>query len=216
MATAQRRPRGRPTGGGISADQAKDVLMDAAEELFTTRGYRASTMEAIAAHAGYSRAAIYRQFPNRRALVAAMVNRTTQSHIAAMLPRLPQGAGPMAILVEALVIVATELVSDPLLMTISEQAPDGTVASLIAEDPALTQLVEATIAGIIATDAEVIRPGLRPYDVAQFVIPTALTLLLQAVPGASAPAVARRYLHTFVLPAIVTDPPPPGPVFDGR
>lgn len=213
MSTAQRRPRGRPAGGGISAEQAKTVLMNAAEELFITKGYRVTTMEDIARHAGYSRAAIYRQFPNRRALIAAMVNRITQRHIAAMLPRLPEGAGLITILVEALVIVASELVEDPLLQSMAEQASDDTVVVLIAEDPALTQLVEATIAGIIATDANVFRPGLQPYDVAQFIIATALGLLLQTVPGTGDPDVARRYLETFILPAIVNDPPPATRVF---
>lgn len=187
--------------------------MDAAEELFIADGYRATTMEAIAAHAGYSRAAIYRQFPNRRALLAAMVNRTTQQHMAAMLPRLPEGAGLVTVLVEALVIVASELVEDPLLKTISEQAPEGTVAALIAEDPALVQLVETTVAGMVADDADRLRPGLRAHDVAQFIIATALSLLLHTVPGAGDPDVARRYLQTFVLPALVRDPPPPCEVF---
>lgn len=51
------------------------------------------------------------------------------------------------------------------------------------------------------------RPGLQPYDVAQFIIATALGLLLQTVPGTGDPDVARRYLETFILPAIVADPP---------
>ncbi|CAJ1587542.1 helix-turn-helix domain-containing protein [[Mycobacterium] wendilense] len=216
MPTAQRRPRGRPAGGGISADQAKTVLMDAAEELFIANGYRATTMEAIAQHAGYSRAAIYRQFPNRRALIAAMVNRTTQHHMAAMLPRLPEGAGLITVLVEALVIVASELVEDPLLRTISEQAPDGTIASMIAEDPALVSLVEATVAGMGTDDSNRLRPGLRAHDVAQFIIATALSLLLHTVPGTSDPDVTRRYLQTFVLPALVHNPPPPSGVFPQR
>ncbi len=57
------------------------------------------------------------------------------------------------------------------------------------------------------------RPGLQPYDVAQFIIATALSLLLQTVPGTNDPDVARRYLETFILPAIVADPPPATRVF---
>ena len=110
-------------------------------------------------------------------------------------------------------ITQSELVEDPLLQSMSEQASDDAVVVLIADDPALTQLVEATIAGIIATDADVFRPGLQPYDVAQFIIATALSLLLQTVPGTNDPDVARRYLETFILPAIVADPPPATRVF---
>ncbi len=60
------------------------------------RGYQASTMETIAHEAGYSRAAIYRLFPNRRRLLEALVRRTTtryQARIAARLPAAP-GSGP--------------------------------------------------------------------------------------------------------------------------
>ncbi|WP_235683007.1 TetR/AcrR family transcriptional regulator [Mycolicibacterium alvei] len=200
-------------GGGNTAEQAREVLMDAAEYLFVTRGYRASTMEVIAHEAGYSRTAIYRQFTNRDDLIAAIVQRTTQRHMGSILPRIPDGAGPIALLVESLVIVATELVSDPLLNTIADQTPEGTIASLIAGDSDLTELVTTTIEGIIAEDAGQFRSGLDPHDLAQFIIATALGFLVRAVPGITEPDAARRYIETFVLPAIVKKPPPPCRVF---
>ncbi|MFV8053857.1 TetR/AcrR family transcriptional regulator [Mycobacterium sp. 48b] len=200
-------------GGGNSAEQAREVLMDAAEHLFTTRGYRAATMEVIAHEAGYSRTAIYRQFANRNELIAAMVQRTTQRHMASILTRIPEGAGPIELLVESLVIVATELVADPLLNTIADQTPDGTIASLIARDSELTELVTATVEGIIADDATRFRPGVHPNDLAQFIIATSLSFLVNAVPVRKDPAVARDYIETFILPAIVKEPPPPRRVF---
>ncbi|WP_029106772.1 TetR/AcrR family transcriptional regulator [Mycobacterium sp. URHD0025] len=213
MSAPARRSRGRPVGGGNSAEQAREVLMDAAEHLFTTRGHRASTMEVIAHEAGYSRTAIYRQFANRNELIAAMVQRTTQRHMASILTRMPEGARPIDLLVESMVIVATELVADPLLNTIADQTPDGTIASLIAKDTDLTDLVTATVEGIIADDATQFRPGLHPNDLAQFIIATALSFLVKAVPVRNDPAVARGYIETFILPAIVRKPPPPRQVF---
>lgn len=189
--------------------------MDAAEKLFTTQGVRATTMEMIAGEAGYSRIAIYRQFPTRSDLVSAMVQRTTQRHMAAITERIPAGASPLDMLVESLVIVATELAQDPLIMTIDEQSPDGTVASFIANDPALTHLVELTIGSMVAADDNPFRPGLHPHDLAQFFISTALAMLLGAIPGIDDPTVARSYIETFVLPAIVTTPPEPTRVFPG-
>ena len=187
--------------------------MNAAEKLFITRGVRAATMEAIAREAGYSRMAIYRQFPTRRDLIGAMVQRTTQRHIASMIERIPDDAGPLDLMMESLVIVATELVQDPLIMTIDEQSSDGTVASFIANDPALTQLTAAAIDSIITPGDSPFRPGLHPHDLAQFIVSTALAMLLGAIPGIREPAVARRYVETFILPAIVSSPPPPGRVF---
>ncbi|OMC32813.1 TetR family transcriptional regulator [Mycolicibacterium fortuitum] len=215
LSAPQRRPRGRPVGGGNTAEQAREVLMDAAEHLFVTRGYRASTMEVIAHEAGYSRTAIYRQFANRDELIAAMVQRTTQRHMASIIPRIPEGAGPVDFLVESLVIVATELVSDPLLNTIADQTSEGTIASLIATDSELTDLVTTTIKAMIAEDARQFRPGLDPHDLAQFIIATALGFLVKTVPDITDPDVARRYIQTFVLPAIVHEPPAPQRVFPG-
>lgn len=187
--------------------------MDAAEHLFVTRGYRASSMEVIAREAGYSRTAIYRQFANRDELIGAMVQRTTQRHMASILTRIPEGAGPLELLVESLVIVATELVADPLLNTIADQTTDGTIASLIANDSALAGLVTATAETMLADDAAQFRPGLHPNDLAQFIIATSLSFLLKTVPGATDPDLARGYIETFVLPAIARQPPPPRRVF---
>ncbi|OCB54191.1 TetR family transcriptional regulator [Mycobacterium vulneris] len=212
MSAPERRPRGRPVGGGNTAEQSREVLMDAAEHLFVTRGYRASTMEVIAHEAGYSRTAIYRQFANRNELIAAMVQRTTQRHMSSILTRIPEGAGPIDLLVESLVIVATELVSDPLLNTIADQTTDGTIASLIANDSDLTELVQTTVEAMIADDAGQFRTGLHAHDLAQFIIATALGFLVRAVPVAD-PDVARSYIQTFILPAVVKKPPPPRRVF---
>ncbi|WKG04679.1 TetR/AcrR family transcriptional regulator [Mycolicibacterium sp. HK-90] len=199
-------------GGGNTAEQAREVLMDAAEHLFVTRGYRASTMEVIAREAGYSRTAIYRQFANRDELVAAMVQRTTQRHMVSILSRIPAGAGPVDLLVESLVIVASELVSDPLLNTIADQTADGTIASLIANDSGLTELVKSTVETVVA-DGTPFRPGLHPNDLAQFIIATALSFLMKTVPAVTDPAVARSYIETFILPAILQESPEPRRVF---
>lgn len=204
------RGRGRPAGGGNSADQAKELLLDAAERLILVRGYQASTMELIAKEAGYSRALIYRQFPNRQRMLEALVGRVTQRHRLAILERMPPGAGLAELLVESMVIVATELIHDPLLKTISEQTDDGTVAHLIAADPNLPALIEGMLHGYGGAQ---IRPGLTATDFGQFLVSTALSMLLGVIPGTDTPDTARRYLRTFVLPSILVDPPAPESVF---
>ncbi len=200
-------------GGGDAPEHIRQAFLDAAEQLFTERGYGAVSMEAIARQAGYSRTAIYRQFPTRRDLLTVLVQRTTQRHVMALTQRLPADTGAVQMVVEALVIVASELIRDPLIRTVDSQSPEGTVASLIAGDPALTQLVRATIDGLMSAEDNPFRPGLDPLDLAQFIIATAMTLLLNVIPGTDDPDVARRYLQTFVLPAILADPPQPKRVF---
>ncbi|MGP4055201.1 helix-turn-helix domain-containing protein [Mycobacterium sp. 4D054] len=206
------RPRGRPVGGGNTSEQARAVLMDAAERSILRRGYQASTMEVIAREAGYSRAAMYRHFPNRQHLLEALVARKTRKHQREIVHRLPENASMTELLVEGLVIVATELIHDPLLQTLSEQTDDGTVAHLVATAAQLPELVEHLVAEMGSGDG-ILRPGLRPGDVGQFLITTALTMLLGVIPGLDDPQTARRYVRTFVLPAILADPPAPDEVF---
>src|SRR5690242_18022136 len=88
-----RRGRGRPAGGGNTAEQAQVALMDAAERSILSRGFRASTMEIIAREAGYSRAAIYRHFPSRQHLLKALVARKTAKHQSEIGARLSQYSG---------------------------------------------------------------------------------------------------------------------------
>ncbi len=74
--------------------------MDAAERLILSRGFQASTMEIIAREAGYSRAAMYQQFPNRRRLLEALVQRATTAPPSKDPPAVTRKCRPATILVE--------------------------------------------------------------------------------------------------------------------
>jgi AcrR family transcriptional regulator len=203
---ASPRGRGRPRGGGNTAEEAQQALLDAAERSILRRGFQPSTMELIAREAGYSRAAMYRHFPNRRRLLEALVQRKTRRSQAAIIGRLPENADLAEVLVESMVIVASELIHDPLLKTVAEQTDEGTIAHLIANDPALPRLVEQLVEGLRTGDTGLrLRPELRTGDVGQFLITTALSMLLGITPNTDDPESARRYLRTFILPAILVE-----------
>ena len=188
--------------------------MDAAEQSFARRGYRASTMEVIAAQAGYSRAGMYRQFPTRKDLVEALVERATLRKAADIAKRLGGNATLVDMIVESLIIVGTELVHDPLIRLIDDHSDDGTVANIITNHATLTDSVTSLIEPYLGgTGTSLLREGLRSADVAQFLISTSVSLLLRLIPGTEEPSTARRYIEVFVLPAILRDPPRPCPVF---
>jgi AcrR family transcriptional regulator len=208
------RSRGRPVGGGITPEESREAFLDAAERLFSTIGYRASTMEVIAKEAGYSRGSIYRQFPTREDLVQALVQRTTQRHMARIVDRLPEGADPVSYLVESTVIVATELIHDPLLRSISDQYDERTVAHMLANNADVLQTTELAMEEMLKADGgQRFRRGIRPKDMAQFFISTSISMLLGVIPGTEDPETARRYIDVFMLPAVVADPPAPRAVF---
>ena len=106
--------------------------------------------------------------------------------------------------------MATELVNDPLLKTISDQSDERTVGYMLANNTALVQVVEPVMEEMLATDGgDQFRRDLRPKDLAQFFISRSISMLLDE------PETARRYIDVFVLPAIVAHPPHPRPVFPG-
>lgn len=67
--------------------------------------------------------------------------------------------------------------------------------------------------GLSVYGTDRLRPGLAIPDAARYVLSIALALLMGAVPGTEDPDQIRRYITTFVLPALLTDPPPPTSVF---
>lgn len=171
-------------------------------------------METIAQDAGYSRAAIYRQFPNRDSLNEALIQRTTQRHIVGLLKRHQEGCGPIEMIVETLVVVATELAHDPLLKTISDAADEGTVAQMLAKSSTVTRLAEPMIEAMLREDdGQHFRRGIHPQELTQFLVATALSLLLGIIPDSENADIARHYIEVFVLPAIIKDPPQPRAVF---
>ncbi|TDZ53171.1 hypothetical protein CCUG63697_00325 [Mycobacteroides franklinii] len=142
------------------------------------------------------------------------MQRTTARHMAGILDRLPADAEPLDIIVESLVIVASELNRDPLVRSISDQADDRTVANMLANHAELHRMVEAWTAAIVESDGGgSLRPGLRGKDLARFVIATSMSLLLGIVPGSEDPETARRYIEVFFLPAVAARFPPARPVF---
>ena len=131
-----------------------------------------------------------------------------------LLERLKVGTGPVDMIVDTLVIVATELANDPLLKTISEASTEGTLAQMLANTTTVRRLAEPVIEAMLRDDAgQHFRRGIHAQDVTQFLIATALSLLLGIIPDSEDVDVARHYIETFVLPAIVSDPPQPRAVF---
>jgi AcrR family transcriptional regulator len=77
--------RGGP--GRLSADEAAKVtdrLLDAALELFNSQGYGRTSMEQIARAAGASTKTLYARFPDREAVVEAVVNRIVEGPMASV------------------------------------------------------------------------------------------------------------------------------------
>jgi AcrR family transcriptional regulator len=58
-----------------SRDQTRQRLLDAAQEVFTKKGFGAASVEDVAADAGYSRGAFYSNFASKAELLLAVLKR---------------------------------------------------------------------------------------------------------------------------------------------
>ena len=85
---------------------------------------------------------------------------------------------------------------------------------MLANSAAVKRLAEPIIEAMLREDAgRHFRRGIHPQDLTQFLIATAMSLLLGIISGSENADVARHYIEVFVLPAIIRDPPQPRAVF---
>jgi len=166
----------------------------------------------IADRAGVSRAVMYRHFSGRDELVEAVAAAVMDRSVAHLVERLTPMDDVAELIAESLVFVATEVAKDPVLEVLASGTEYG-VASLLANSDALGAKVSGLYEQLFALFSAQLRPGLQPGDAGRYVLSVALALLMRAIPGSDDMHTVRRYVQTFVLPAIVTDPPDPSGVF---
>jgi AcrR family transcriptional regulator len=69
----QRRRAGRPRPGDSRSGRSREAILDAAARVFTERGYRGATVDAIIEEAGLSKGAFYWHFESKDELVLAVL-----------------------------------------------------------------------------------------------------------------------------------------------
>lgn len=70
--------RPRASGAAASREDARQAVLDAAAELFTTTGYTATSTRAIAERAGLRQASLYYHFPAKEDILAALLAETVR------------------------------------------------------------------------------------------------------------------------------------------
>ena len=79
MPSAAETGDGQVRGARLPRDQRRAQLLDAANEVFTTRGYHAAAMDEIAAAAGISKPVLYQHFDSKLDLYVALLDRACDS-----------------------------------------------------------------------------------------------------------------------------------------
>lgn len=78
-----------------SRQTTRTKLLDAAEDLFFTRGIAATPIDAVLERAGVSSATLYRAYPSKEALVAAVLDRRHAAWLAEWDARIADAASPV-------------------------------------------------------------------------------------------------------------------------
>ena len=111
-------------------------MLDAAVRAFARRGFSGLTMDDLAREAGYSTASLYNYFPNKDAVLCALVDRSLERMLRAVEGPLPLGLSPVQRL-ESIVLRLLEEAREHLWLTellmshamASGEADPGSVAS---------------------------------------------------------------------------------------
>ncbi len=85
------------------ADEAVELILDAAEELHLSQGFDATTMASVATRAGCSRATLYNYFPTKQALRTTLRNKAVVEIAGDVLSETVGIADPVERVTEALI-----------------------------------------------------------------------------------------------------------------
>ena len=184
---------------------ARDKILDAAEACLRSDGIRRTTVAAVAARAGLSRAYVYRFFPDKQTLLSAALIRRDESFWQDAHARITAADDVAGMVAEAVLL--------------SRRAPLGPLALELAEaEPAAYAEVMGTyvhelVPGLMdfwvehlgaAQQRGLVRPDLEVEAAAEWVIRVLASLV--SVPGrtvdADDPDSLRRCLSAFLSPAL--------------
>jgi len=167
MSSSAARPRVRMTGA-----QRRQQLLDVGRELFAQRGFEATSIEEIAAHADVSKPVVYEHFGGKEGLYAVVVDREMQTLPSRFTSTLSAPGQPREMLERAALVLLDYIEEDTDgFRVLTRDAPvssGGTYSSLIGEvarkvehilasqfdpgryDPRLAALYSQALVGMVA------------------------------------------------------------------
>jgi AcrR family transcriptional regulator len=178
-------------------------LLTAALEAATIHGIAKLSMGDVARRAGLSRQTLYRYFPSKDALVAAVVSAETASLIEQVVTAAVEVEDPRASLEAALFTTLRVVRDHPLLDRLLRTEPEALLPLLTAEgSPAMTQ-VRTIVEALVAER----RPPMVDDPVALRRFADVLTRLLISYAISAPddpPEVVAQYLSMFLIPDAVS------------
>lgn len=192
-------------------DSARIRLLDAAEACFSRFGVGKTTVEDVANEARVSRATVYRYFDGRDALMLGVLLRDAERFLGRLQTTVASGASFADSIVDGILFTVEAVQGDTNLSILFAPEAVGYTESVAGASEALFALTSEFLRPYFETAraSGQLRPRLDLDEAAEWILRAVMSLLTVRGPRVRPPAEQRRFLLTFVVPALAADPPPP-------
>ncbi|SDZ08964.1 transcriptional regulator, TetR family [Saccharopolyspora shandongensis] len=187
------------------AEPASDRVLDAAREAFEDVGIQRTTMRDIARRAGLGRATVYRRYPDRDAVVAAVLLREVRVFLAWLDERIDHIEDPAEQIAECFVAVVTGLRGHSLLNRLLTLEPAAALPAVTVDAGAVLAVARGYFAAKLREHQQAGR--LRSFDpepAAEVFVRLAHSMLLSP-PGcipADDDARSRAFARAHLVPVV--------------
>jgi AcrR family transcriptional regulator len=179
-------------------EAAVDRILSAAQDLYMSAGFTATTMAHVAERAGCSRATLYNYFPNKHELRTALRNRAAIEIAAETSRKVEAIRDPVARVTEAIVLSIRQVRASPALSMWFTAENLGPTNELAGSSDVIAAIAAGFTGELNGTDPQ--RAGRR----ARMMVRIILSFL--STPGADE-ADERRMIEEFIAPAFVNVSP---------
>jgi len=189
--------------------ELRERILNAAEDCFERDGVIRTTVDDIASVAGISRATLYRSFAGRNELVLAVLMREVDRITGQLIARLSSYVRAEDVITEGIIIGVRTVRENRKLSILFGPDAAAVTGRIAGSSDALVVRAHhfgRILLGTLDSDARKrIRSELRIDEVADHLVRVFLSFLVLPTPDLSSDSDQRRYIRTFVLPAIVVD-----------
>lgn len=190
---------------------ARRRLLDAAEACFEQFGVAKTTVEDVAAKAKVSRATVYRYFDGRDELLLGVLLREASRFLGKLDKRIAREADFATAIADGVLFTVAAVRADPHLALLFAPDAAGITSEIAGASEALFRYNANFLRPRLeqARDNGDLRPGIDIDEASEWILRTILSLLSVKGPVARSEASTRRFLLTFLVPALATNPPDP-------
>ena len=189
---------------------ARQRLIDAAEACFRRYGVAKTTVEDVATAAKVSRATVYRYFADRDELILGVLLRDAGRFLNRLTAELTRQPDLAAAIVNGVLFTVDAVLADENLALLFAPEAVGITTSVAGASEALFTLTAEFLHPFFeaARDDGELRPGLDLDEAAEWTLRAVLSLLMVRGPTERRPQEQKRFLTTFLVPALVASPEP--------